>query len=61
VLVDPLDVGEIARAIARVIEDETLRAELVELGRDRLREFDWGNTAGSVLQVLQEAGSVGSV
>ena len=61
VLVDPLDVGEIVRAITRVIEDEKLRAELVELGRDRLRQFDWGDTAGRVLRVLQEAGSLGAV
>jgi glycosyltransferase involved in cell wall biosynthesis len=61
VLVDPLDVGEIARAIAQVIVDEELRAKLVELGRDRLWQFDWGDTAGRVLRILQEAGSLGAV
>ena len=60
-LVDPLNVEEIAGAILRVIEDEQLRAELVRLGRDRLRDFDWGVTAAKVLEVLSEAADQGPV
>ncbi len=53
-LVDPLDVEEIAGAALRVIEDGELRSELVRRGRDRLRAFDWGVTASRVLDVLLE-------
>jgi glycosyltransferase involved in cell wall biosynthesis len=56
VLVDPLDVDEIAGAIARVVDDEKLRAELVKLGHDRLQQFDWEDTAERVLRVLEEVG-----
>jgi glycosyltransferase involved in cell wall biosynthesis len=60
-LVDPLDVEEIAGAMLRVIEDGQLRSELVRLGRDRLREFDWGVTASRVLEVLLDAADQGPV
>jgi glycosyltransferase involved in cell wall biosynthesis len=59
VLVDPLDVDDIAGAIAQVVGDEKLRAELVTLGHDRVQQFDWGDTAERVLRVLREAGSLG--
>ncbi|HUS70198.1 MAG TPA: glycosyltransferase family 1 protein [Anaerolineae bacterium] len=54
-LVDPLDVEEIAGAILRVIEDEQLRSELLRLGRDRLAEFDWDIAVSRVVEVLEAA------
>ena len=57
VLVDPSDTEDIADAVSRVIEDKELRSELVELGHQRLRDFDWKLTAQGVLRVLQEAAS----
>ncbi len=54
-LVDPLDVEEIARAILRLIEDQQLRSELVRLGRDRLTQFDWDLGARRVIAVLEAA------
>ncbi len=60
-LVDPLDVEGIAQATLRVIMDRALRSELVRRGRDRLRAFDWGVTAGRVLEVLLEVADQGPV
>jgi glycosyltransferase involved in cell wall biosynthesis len=59
-LVDPLDVEDIAAAISRVLEDGDLRSELVDLGRQRLRAFDWQATAQGTRRVLQEAGAQGA-
>jgi glycosyltransferase involved in cell wall biosynthesis len=55
-LVDPLSVEEIADGVARVLEDAQLRAELIERGHRRVKEFDWRETASAVLGVLEEVG-----
>jgi glycosyltransferase involved in cell wall biosynthesis len=55
-LVDPIDVDEIAEAVSRLIHDQHLRDQLVERGYERLSEFDWGDTAAKVLGALEEVG-----
>ncbi len=57
VLVDPLDVEQIAHGISQVLGAGKLREKLVEGGYERLRDFDWRTTAAAVLEVLQEVGS----
>ncbi len=54
-LVDPEDVAAIATAIARVLADEALRADLRERGLARGRLFTWGECARRTLGVLREA------
>jgi glycosyltransferase involved in cell wall biosynthesis len=44
-LVEPTDDGQLADAITRVLDDDSVRAELVARGRDRVREFSWEDTA----------------
>ncbi|MGQ9566735.1 MAG: glycosyltransferase family 4 protein [Anaerolineae bacterium] len=51
-LVDPLTVGEIAWALARVARDADLRAALAARGRERARAFSWERAAREVLDVL---------
>jgi glycosyltransferase involved in cell wall biosynthesis len=41
VLVDPTDVGAIAGALARVLDDDALRAALITRGRVRVDAFPW--------------------
>jgi glycosyltransferase involved in cell wall biosynthesis len=50
---DPFDTGAIARALARLIDDGTLRAELRERGLRRAGAFDWRDTARMTLQVYR--------
>lgn len=45
VLFDPLDIDEIAAAIAQVWSDPELRATLVARGAARVAEFSWADTA----------------
>jgi glycosyltransferase involved in cell wall biosynthesis len=54
-LVDPMDAGAIADAIARVLDDASLRAELVRRGRARVAEFSWDKAAASVHRVYEQA------
>jgi len=44
-LVDARDVNALAHAIERVLEDESLAAELRRRGLERSRAFDWNETA----------------
>jgi glycosyltransferase involved in cell wall biosynthesis len=56
VLVNPDDVDDIARGIRQVLEDETLRTELVAAGRQRSREFTWRRCATEVLGIFERIG-----
>jgi glycosyltransferase involved in cell wall biosynthesis len=53
VLVDPFDEGELATAIARVIDIPDLRAQLSVKGVKRAQDFDWDTTARMTLQVYE--------
>jgi glycosyltransferase involved in cell wall biosynthesis len=50
---DPFDTGALARALARLIDDDALRAELKERGLERAHAFDWRDTARMTLQVYR--------
>lgn len=55
VLVDPESVDAIADGIRRVLDDATLRADLVAAGRERSRAFRWSRCATETIQVLERA------
>ncbi len=54
-LVDPLDVEGMAEAMNRVLQDEELRARLVERGRQQVRRFSWERCARETLTVLENS------
>lgn len=54
--VDPRDPGDIARGIIRVLEDATLREQLVARGRERARSFTWGQAAEQTADVIEATG-----
>jgi glycosyltransferase involved in cell wall biosynthesis len=56
-LVDPLDQAAIAEAMGRICTDDGMRAELVELGRARVREFSPQATGAAVRKALASASS----
>ena len=43
-LVNPLSVIEIKEAIFKVVSDENLRQDLIEKGKERLKDFSWQKT-----------------
>jgi glycosyltransferase involved in cell wall biosynthesis len=53
VLVDPDDVGAIATALQRVLDDGPTRAELVRRGIERARPLSRALTAGRVIRLLE--------
>jgi glycosyltransferase involved in cell wall biosynthesis len=59
VLVDPESVDGIADGIRRVLDDQALRARLIEAGRERSRAFQWSRCASETLRVLEQLGPAG--
>ena len=53
-VVNPENVFDIARGIREVLVDSELRAQLVAMGYQQLREFSWRRTAEEVLAVYNE-------
>jgi glycosyltransferase involved in cell wall biosynthesis len=51
---DPLDVGDIAAAIRRVVDDPRRRAELVWRGTARAAALSWANSAALTVAVYEE-------
>lgn len=54
-LFDPLDADDMANALARLIEDRELRAQLVERGLEHCRRFTWEATARATLAAYRRA------
>jgi glycosyltransferase involved in cell wall biosynthesis len=54
VLVDPMSVGEMADAIARVLGDDRERERLGAAGRARAEGFSWERTARKTLEVYRK-------
>jgi glycosyltransferase involved in cell wall biosynthesis len=53
-MVNPYDSGEIAEAIANVLEDSVLREILIGKGYARAQFFTWEKTAQEYLKVFKE-------
>ncbi len=56
VLVDPEDVGSIADGIRRVATDQGLRQQLMEAGRQRVKDFSWEKCTRQTMKVLESVG-----
>ena len=54
-LIDPDQPADLARAIARVLDDEAFAAACVEQGLARARAFRWDETARRVYETYREA------
>ena len=52
---DPLDVGDMRQALARVLRDRNLRRVMRALGLERARQFSWDKVAARVKAVLEQA------
>lgn len=55
ILVDPHNTSDIAAAMERVWESESLRAELREKGLERAKNFSWPKAAREILTLVEHA------
>lgn len=53
-LVDPYDVGALAAALRRVLNDPALRAGLVERGARQAAQFTWARTARHLREIYRQ-------
>lgn len=51
-LVNPLNTSEITRAMAMLTSDQELRQILIERGKRRAGEFQWGNSARELVRIF---------
>ena len=54
ILIDPMDAGAIAQAMAQVLGDPALRQDLIRRGRERVKAFSWARSVARVRQVYGE-------
>lgn len=54
-LVDPNDPRELGKAMRRLIDDEGMRRELAEKGREKAAEFPWARTVELTLEAYRDA------
>ncbi len=54
ILIDPMDPEAIASAMARVLGDPQLRADLSRRGLERVKAFSWDRSVARVRQVYAE-------
>lgn len=54
---DPTDLQDMTRALARLLDDRTLRERLVVEGRRNVERFSWAHTARTTLDVYRKVGS----
>ena len=52
-LFDPYNVKDMARQIVRAVNEESLRKNLIEAGRQRMDDFSWGKTAQEIISVME--------
>ena len=55
-LIDPLDSDAIAAAMARVLSEPALRADMVRRGYERAKAFSWTRAVDRIRQVYTELG-----
>jgi len=55
-LVNPHDVEALAAAVEQVVRDSSVRAQLIEKGRARVKLFTWKRSAQSLLEAYQSLG-----
>ncbi len=53
-LVDPHDIGALANAITRLLENEQLREELRQKGYERVQHYTWSTSASKMLAIYQK-------
>lgn len=51
---DPRDYRELAEEIATLLENEELRAKLIERGLENVKKYDWSTTAEKTIRLLEE-------
>jgi glycosyltransferase involved in cell wall biosynthesis len=57
ILIDPDSPQQIARAMADILFDRTLREDLIRKGIERSKEFDWDTSARKILEIFRAAHS----
>jgi glycosyltransferase involved in cell wall biosynthesis len=55
---DPYDYNDLAGKLKLVLNDEGLRKQMIEKGRERLQSFSWRKTATEIIEVFKKAAAL---
>ena len=55
-LFDPYDIPDMAKKMEMIVNNETLRVDLVQRGLNRVKEFSWEKCARETLQAIERVG-----
>jgi glycosyltransferase involved in cell wall biosynthesis len=53
-LIDPMNAASIADAMARVLSDAALRAQMIQRGRERVKQFSWTRSVARTREIYAE-------
>jgi glycosyltransferase involved in cell wall biosynthesis len=53
-LCNPNNIEDIAEKIMRLLDDESLRLQLIEMGRNRARQFTWETASAKMFEIYEE-------
>ncbi len=51
---DPLDIGDIAEKLNKVLSDESFRAKLIKNGYNQVKKYSWNNLAEQILDIYRD-------
>jgi len=54
IMVDPSNVNELVFAVKEILENKSLREDLIKKGLKQAKKFDWDRTAKEVLKIFRE-------
>ena len=52
-LIDPYDIKAMAHAMKRLLIDKTLQSELVQKGKERVKDFSWTRSASQYMELFE--------
>ena len=52
---DPYHVEDLVDQLKRIMEDESLRKDLIQKGNARLQEFNWKKSCDQLLEIFKQA------
>ena len=51
---NPLDINDIQKAMTRIVQEDSLRKQLIEKGKKQMKQFNWELSARVIKRLIEE-------